>query len=83
LESNFLLFVALLLGDGPAQKEVCGIIKGNCTHGCTFCEHNSLSNELYDSSLTQNRNFYVIESLCMETDTTLLKQFHNCLPLES
>ena len=81
-KQTFYPFVALLLGDGPAQKEVCGIMKGNCTHGCTFCEHNSLSNELYDPLLTQNRNFNVIKRLCMETDTAMFKRNRNCLPQE-
>jgi len=73
--------VALHLGDGPAQKEVCGIMKGNCNYGCTLCEHNTLSNELYGPT-TRNRNFETIKRLCKESGNLMFKQNRVLLPQE-
>jgi hypothetical protein len=70
----------LILGDGPAQKEVCGIMKGSCNYGCKFCEHNSLSNNFYDPLITRNRNFDVIKRLCKETDAIMFHCNRLCLP---
>jgi len=66
--------VALHLGDGPAQKEVCGIMKSNCSYGCTYCEHKTLSNELSNPILTHIRNLESIKRLCKKSDHIMLAQ---------
>ena len=74
--------IALHLGDGPAQKEVCGIYKGNCNFGCTICEHNTLSNELYKSSQTRDRDFDSIKMLCKVADDAIHKRNRELQPNE-
>ena len=62
------------LGDGLAQKEVCGIMKGNCSYGCMYCEHKTLSNELYNPMLTPTRNFESMKRLCKNSDKSMFTQ---------
>jgi hypothetical protein len=67
-EYNFYPAICLILGDGPAQREVCGIYGGLSKRSCTLCYANILKDQIYRENEIGLRNVNNLEDLCIEAE---------------
>ena len=66
---HFYPCISLILGDGPAQKEICGVYGGSFTRrNCTYCVCKVTEDQIYREGIIGKRNCDNIIQKCEEVN---------------